>query len=290
MDIKTIKKEIESLQTELRKLRAEKVILETYLKKGDGRIEVLDSDISKLRDGKAILLDKQKEQQKKLSALKDDVRSEEGKLRSISKETGEKIAETKECQRHLDEETKTFEKKESKFEKDKKKEKGRVVEADKRDSRAKLIEENNTKNKDKLLGDKVQLDKDCKKLLKEEESIDVKVEEAIANVEKTKELRVSAKEKESEVEKSLAVQKEKERVLAISQAELDMLVETNNKLVDEAEERVKALDVEKESQKAAYADIDKKNQEVELKRLKLLKIAKEKDLQKQIKELEKEGE
>jgi len=282
------RKEVDRLRGEALRLGIRNQNLNKEAKKLSDNILNLNSEIKGIKDTKAKLLNDQKESNKKLSTLQAEIREAETNLIRIIKETDSKLGEVKAFQDRLDEDTRELSIKESRFKKSQQKGKERAVSLNQQQVNIESGAKTNKSDQDKNREYHSILDTRNLDLDKKEKSIDSKLDQATINVEETKLLRDLAKGKNDDLDKTLLDRTRINNLLEAKQTTLDALIEENKTTKEGLDDREAEQDEKDQDIKSQYEDIERKKQEVEIKRLTLIKIAKDKDLANQIKMLKEE--
>jgi len=282
------RKEVDRLRGEALRLGIRNQNLNRDAKKLSDNILNLNSEIKGIKDTKAKLLNDQKESNKKLSTLQAEIREAETNLIRIIKETDSKLGEVKAFQDRLDEDTRELSIKESRFKKSQQKGKERAVSLNQQQVNIESGAKTNKSDQDKNREYHSILDTRNLDLDKKEKSIDSKLDQATINVEETKLLRDLAKGKNDDLDKTLLDRTRINNLLEAKQTTLDTLIEENKTTKEGLDDRKAEQDEKDQDIKSQYEDIERKKQEVEIKRLTLIKIAKDKDLANQIKMLKEE--
>jgi len=282
------RKEVDRLRGEALRLGIRNQNLNKEAKKLSDNILNLNSEIKGIKDTKAKLLNDQKESNKKLSTLQAEIREAETNLIRIIKETDSKLGEVKAFQDRLDEDTRELSIKESRFKKSQQKGKERAVSLNQQQVNIESGAKTNKSDQDKNREYHSILDTRNLDLDKKEKSIDSKLDQATINVEETKLLRDLAKGKNDDLDKTLLDRTRINNLLEAKQTTLDTLIEENKTTKEGLDDRKAEQDEKDQDIKSQYEDIERKKQEVEIKRLTLIKIAKDKDLANQIKMLKEE--
>lgn len=282
------RKEVDRLRGEALRLGIRNQNLNRDAKKLSDNILNLNSEIKGIKDTKAKLLNDQKESNKKLSTLQAEIREAETNLIRIIKETDSKLGEVKAFQDRLDEDTRELSIKESRFKKSQQKGKERAVSLNQQQVNIESGAKTNKSDQDKNREYHSILDTRNLDLDKKEKSIDSKLDQATINVEETKLLRDLAKGKNDDLDKTLLDRTRINNLLEAKQTTLDALIEENKTTKEGLDDREAEQDEKDQDIKSQYEDIERKKQEVEIKRLTLIKIAKDKDLANQIKMLKEE--
>jgi len=282
------RKEVDRLRGEALRLGIRNQNLNRDAKKLSDNILNLNSEIKGIKDTKAKLLNDQKESNKKLSTLQAEIREAETNLIRIIKETDSKLGEVKAFQDRLDEDTRELSIKESRFKKSQQKGKERAVSLNQQQVNIESGAKTNKSDQDKNREYHSILDTRNLDLDKKEKSI---LDQATINVEETKllrDLRLQAKGKNDDLDKTLLDRTRINNLLEAKQTTLDTLIEENKTTKEGLDDRKAEQDEKDQDIKSQYEDIERKKQEVEIKRLTLIKIAKDKDLANQIKMLKEE--
>jgi len=282
------RKEVDRLRGEALRLGIRNQNLNKEVKKLSDNIVNLNSGIKGIKETKAKLLNDQKESNKNFSTLQTEIREAKTNLIRITKETKSKLGEVKAFQDRLDEDTRELSIKDSRFKKSQQKGKDRAVFLNQQEAKIESGGKVNKSDQGRNIEYRSKLDARNADLDKKEKSIEAKLDQATINGEETKLLRDLAKGKNDDLDKTLLDKARINTLLEAKQTTLDALIEENKTTKEGLDDREAEQDEKDQDIKSQYEDIERKKQEVEIKRLKLIKIAKDKDLANQIRMLKEE--